>query len=112
MKRKILEIVSSNPTLKDKTLSIEAKKPFLAMINLPECPGLRGGRSGVRTLARGKKSFLANFRRHVKECITENPDELANTVALIQDLEKRFPDYSSLVDASSEGDLSSSRLAA
>ena len=37
MKRKIFEIVSSNPTLKDKVLRVEAKKPFLANRHLPDC---------------------------------------------------------------------------
>ena len=43
-KRLILETVGSNPKLKGKKLSIEAKKPFVPRGNLPARPYLRRGR--------------------------------------------------------------------
>ena len=90
-KRKILEIVSSNPTLENKILNIQAKKPFTARANLPDCTRLRAERSGVRTFChRGKKALLAEFQQHVSEYAVENSAKLAQAVGMIQELEAKF----------------------
>lgn len=49
-KRLILEITGLNPTLKDKKLNIEAKKPFLGLRNPAEIPSLCTTVEDVRTL--------------------------------------------------------------
>ena len=110
VRRKILEIVSSNLALKDKIISIEAKKPFVVRTNLPICPLLRAERSNVRTCHRDKKASLADFQKRVGEYAAEQPDRFTKTITLIQELEKRFATQPST--GSSDDASSSSLLAA
>ncbi|MDO8875555.1 MAG: recombinase family protein [Pseudolabrys sp.] len=49
-KRLIFEIVGSNPMLKDKIMSIEAKKPFQLSVETSSQPKLRAVREDIRTL--------------------------------------------------------------
>ncbi|MEL7429915.1 MAG: recombinase zinc beta ribbon domain-containing protein, partial [Pseudomonadota bacterium] len=49
VKRRIIETVSSNPTLKSKILSIQARKPFVLQSIVPALSVLRGVRDDVRT---------------------------------------------------------------
>jgi DNA invertase Pin-like site-specific DNA recombinase len=94
VRRKVVEIVSSNLTLKDKIVSIEAKKPFVVGSNLPICSLLRAERSNVRTCRDDKKAFLADFQQRVREYAAESPEQLAKTITLIDDLEKQFATHS------------------
>jgi site-specific DNA recombinase len=49
-KRLIFEIVGSNPTLRDKTLSVDARKPFRRWTKDHDVPGLSRSLQDVRTL--------------------------------------------------------------
>jgi site-specific DNA recombinase len=49
-KRLIFDSVGSNPTLKNKMLSVEAKKPFRSVTNCSTFPKLRAFRDDIRTL--------------------------------------------------------------
>lgn len=51
-KRVLLKITGSNPSIKDKKLTIEAAKPFFAGGDFVECPRLLGDVDGVRTQGR------------------------------------------------------------
>ncbi len=93
VKRKVLEIVSSNPTLKDKKFSVEAKKPFFAIEELPGCSRLRAAVDAVRTPGKHAAVFLSTFQKTVREYDKEHPKELATTVAAIQELEKEFEGF-------------------
>jgi len=93
-KRKILEIVSSNPTLKDRKLNVGAKKPFIGTMKFATSTRLRAERSGVRTFCREHKNvFLADFQKCVREYSTEKPAELQSAVANIKELAQKIDGY-------------------
>lgn len=52
-KRRIVEILSSNPTVKGKILSVQAVESVALIRNLAMCPSLLAGRHKVRTLSTG-----------------------------------------------------------
>lgn len=66
-KRLIFDSVCSNPTLKDKTLKLEAKKPFRSISECADIPGLCGFRNEIRSsyLAHDPEllSILSNIKR-------------------------------------------------
>ena len=110
-KRKILEIVSSNPTLKNRTLNVEAKKPFAIGTILLGRISLCAGRSKVRTFCqRDKKAFLADFQKCVKEYEAEKPEECAATVAAINELEDRMERQSLGTDSEADAARSFSSI--
>jgi hypothetical protein len=55
---------------------------------------LRAERSNVQTCRDDKKAFLADFQQRVREYAAESPEQLAKTITLIEDLEKRFATHS------------------
>ena len=57
-KRLVFKTAGSNPFMKDKILSVEAKKPFRLADDLTMYPQLRAGRDDVRTLMKEKDPEL------------------------------------------------------
>ena len=65
-KRLIVEIVGSNPVLKDKIVSIEARKPFRLTLETVSRPQLRAVRDDIRTLWLNKDPELLKIIESIR----------------------------------------------
>jgi hypothetical protein len=80
IKRLILELVSSNLTLKGKTLNIEAAKPFTSSSLLTSNLRRLGAVEDVRTL-RARKAWLRRYQNDVKEVMaTKHGQDMLNDI--------------------------------
>lgn len=92
--RLIVRAVGSNPTLKDKILRIEAKKPFIGLSeNLP-CSYLRSGVKDDRTPIQWTRADTARIRKITEEVRAQylrRDPELMETLHLIKEIMKNNP---------------------
>jgi hypothetical protein len=65
-KQLIVDSVCSNPTLTNKTLSIEAKKPFRNLPRSQKLPEMRAFREGIRTLYANRDPELLGILHNIR----------------------------------------------
>jgi site-specific DNA recombinase len=66
-RRMIFEIIGSNPVLRDKIISIEAKKPFRLALETASLPQLRAVREDIRTLWVDRDPELIHIIQNIRK---------------------------------------------
>jgi site-specific DNA recombinase len=84
-KRLILEIVHSNLSLKGKTLNIEAKKPFLAVVRSDLSPSQLTDVEDVRTFRTRRPKVMRLARTIGKSLATEEGQRVLQGIKLLQE---------------------------
>lgn len=74
-KRKLLKILCSNPTIMDKTVRLEARFPFMDMVELANIPRLCGAVENVRTPLHRESSLTKQQTQKLRHLATD-PDVL------------------------------------
>lgn len=85
VKRQIVEIVGSNPLLKDKILSIETAKPFAVLADFAQCPSLLASVDDIRTL----NKHVQHLRQQIEIAIAADPTFSVRLSALRKQCEQR-----------------------
>lgn len=93
-KRKVVEILQSNLTLKDKILSIEAVEPIEVIRKIATCPRLLGGVHNARTLSLGVDGRLSRKWIGQLQCaVAKDPKRTIERAGMIREVQKELGVY-------------------